>query len=95
MYAIRSYYVTLELPPDFADRDGRRLVNASAFPLHVPLADLPPLLKFPAATFGIVELAPDAALPLTVRHVEPEFASGDAPLPANAGEVRLLSYNFV
>ncbi|KPK08056.1 MAG: hypothetical protein AMJ64_04595, partial [Betaproteobacteria bacterium SG8_39] len=48
--------LTLELPADFADLDGRRLVNADAFPLRVPLADLPPLLKFPAATFGIVEL---------------------------------------
>jgi len=82
--------LTLELPADFADLEGRRLVNASAFPLRVPLADSPPLLKFPAATFGIVELAPDAALPLTVRHIEPEFASGDGAVPANAGEVRVL-----
>ncbi len=82
--------LTLELPPGFADLDGRRLVNADAFPLRVPLADLPPLLKFPSATFGIVELAEDAALPLTVRHIEPAFASGAGDLPAAAGEVRLL-----
>jgi len=82
--------LTLELPRDFADRDGRRLVNAGAFPLRVSLADLPPLLKFPAAIFGIVELAPDAALPLTLRHIEPEFAAGEGAPPANAGELRLL-----
>jgi len=82
--------LTIELPPAFADLDGRRLVNAAAFPLRVSLADLPPLLKFPSATFGIVELAKDAALPLTVRHIEPAFAGGEGALPANAGEIRLL-----
>jgi len=82
--------LTIELPPDFADVDGRRLVNAGMFPLRLSLADLPPLLKFPAATFGIVELAKDAALPLTVRHIEPAFVGGEGALPANAGEIRLL-----
>jgi uncharacterized protein YfaS (alpha-2-macroglobulin family) len=82
--------VTIELPADFADADARRLVNAEAFPLRVALADLPPLLKFPAATFGIVELAQDAALPVTLRHVEPAFTPGEGALPANAGEIRVL-----
>ena len=82
--------LAIELPADFADAEGRRLVNADSFPLRVALADLPPLLKFPAATFGIVELAKDAALPLTVRHVEPEFFAGNGALPENAGEVRVL-----
>jgi len=82
--------LVLDLPPDFADRDGRRLANARAFPLRVQLGDLPPLLKFPAATFGIVELAKDAALPVTVRHIEPAFASSTDAKDANAGEIRVL-----
>ena len=62
--------VRIELPPDFADDSGRRLENANQFPLATRTAEAPPLAKFPAATFGILELNADPVLPLTVRHIE-------------------------
>ncbi|MDN0085308.1 MG2 domain-containing protein [Crenobacter sp. SG2305] len=61
---------TLSLPKDFKDEIGRSLTNASRFPLTIPLADFPPLAKFAAAPFGIIEAGSDAALPITLRGVE-------------------------
>ncbi|EJM99807.1 Ig-like domain-containing alpha-2-macroglobulin family protein [Herbaspirillum sp. YR522] len=61
---------TLHLPAGFKDEDGRVLANASAFPLKSAMADFPPLAKFPAAPFGIIELNADPALPVTLRRVE-------------------------
>jgi uncharacterized protein YfaS (alpha-2-macroglobulin family) len=58
------------LPKDFKDETGRTLVNAAAFPLKIKMADAPPLAKFAAAPFGIVEWTQEAAVPITVRHVE-------------------------
>ncbi|HYP34411.1 MAG TPA: MG2 domain-containing protein, partial [Burkholderiaceae bacterium] len=60
----------IELPPDFADDSGRKLENADQFPLKTRTAEAPPLAKFPAATFGILELDADPVLPLTVRKIE-------------------------
>jgi uncharacterized protein YfaS (alpha-2-macroglobulin family) len=68
----------LVLPQDFQDASGRALRNASSFPLAVATADLPPLAKFAAAPFGIVERfaegppseRPPALLPVTLRNVE-------------------------
>jgi len=60
----------IELPAGFADDAGRALDNAAEFPLKTRTAGAPPLAKFPAATFGILELNADPMLPLTVRHVE-------------------------
>ncbi|TWO68991.1 alpha-2-macroglobulin [Caenimonas sedimenti] len=66
---------TVELPPDFKDASGRPLRNADNFPLKVSTAAMPPLAKFAAAPFGIVErfAEPDSGplLPITVRNVEP------------------------
>jgi len=58
------------LPPDFADDAGRKLENAEQFPLATRTSDAPPLAKFPAATFGILELNAEPVLPLTVRKIE-------------------------
>ncbi len=65
---------TLDLPKDFKDASGRLLRNADSFPLKVATGAMPPLAKFAAAPFGIVErlAEPDgvALLPVTLRNVE-------------------------
>jgi hypothetical protein len=63
----------VELPPDLTDDAGRAPVNRSQFPLTVKTAEFPPLAKF-AARFSIVEWGRDAALPVTVRRLEPELS---------------------
>lgn len=64
----------IELPRDFRDASGRSLRNADNFPLAVATGPMPPLAKFAAAPFGIVEryAEPDgtALLPVTLRNVE-------------------------
>ena len=62
--------VRIELPADFADDSGRKLDNAAQFPLATRTSDAPPLARFPAATFGILELNAEPMLPLTVRKIE-------------------------
>ena len=66
---------TLELPSGFKDASGRSLANAQSFPLKVATGAMPPLAKFAAAPFGVVERfaeGPDgpALLPVTLRRVE-------------------------
>ncbi|MEY4907068.1 MAG: hypothetical protein RL260_786, partial [Pseudomonadota bacterium] len=64
------YQITL--PKDFRDASGRGLANASAFPLQTATGGMPPLAKFAAAPFGVVELgtaAEPGMLPITVRRV--------------------------
>lgn len=65
----------IELPRHFQDASGRALRNADNFPLAVATGVMPPLAKFAAAPFGIVErfAEPDgvALLPVTLRNVEP------------------------
>ena len=66
---------TLTLPKNFADAAGRTLANADSFPLQVKTGAMPPLAKFAAAPFGILERfaeGPDgpALLPVTLRKVE-------------------------
>ncbi|WP_428420195.1 alpha-2-macroglobulin family protein [Methylibium sp.] len=74
----------IELPPGLKDDAGRPLANASLFPLAVATGDAPPIAKFAAAPFGVVELMGDATLPLTLRHVQ-----GDLRPAAAGGQVRL------
>ena len=68
----------LELPRGFADASGRAARNADKFPLKVATGQMPPLAKFSAAPFGIVErfAEPDgvALLPVTLRNVEPSLS---------------------
>jgi uncharacterized protein YfaS (alpha-2-macroglobulin family) len=46
---------TLALPKDLKDLSGRPLSNAASFPLATATGPLPPLAKFAAAPFGILE----------------------------------------
>ncbi len=69
---------TLSLPPDLRDDSGRLLANAASFPLKIATGPLPPLAKFAAAPFGVVERFAEgpegpALLPVTLRHVEPQL----------------------
>ncbi|WP_236943649.1 alpha-2-macroglobulin [Jeongeupia sp. USM3] len=68
---------TIKLPGDLVDDAGRKLTNASAFPLAFKTTDYPPLAKFAAAPFGIIELGDDAALPVTLRNVESDLKVGE------------------
>jgi uncharacterized protein YfaS (alpha-2-macroglobulin family) len=69
---------SLELPRDFKDASGRTLRNADSFPLKVATGAMPPLAKFAASPFGIVERYAEpntkpgdpALLPVTLRNVE-------------------------
>ncbi len=69
---------TLTLPNDFKDASGRALGNADNFPLKVATGAMPPLAKFAASPFGIVERFAEpgskpgdlALLPVTLRNVE-------------------------
>ncbi|WP_376779671.1 Ig-like domain-containing protein, partial [Diaphorobacter nitroreducens] len=93
---------TVELPADFRDAAGRAPRNAASFPLKVATGGMPPLAKFAAAPFGIVERFaegpaedhPPALLPVTLRKVEPALrVQGLQPAStpeAPAGRVRTL-----
>lgn len=61
----------VELPTDLVDDAGRAPVNRSQFPLTVKTAAFPPLAKF-ASRFSIVEAKGGAALPVTLRRLEPD-----------------------
>ena len=77
VFAEQAQY-QLELPAAFKDASGRLLGNATSFPLPVATGAMPPLAKFAASPFGIVErfAEPDAKpgdpalLPVTLRNVE-------------------------
>ncbi len=70
------YRVTL--PTGFADDAGRAPDNAAAFPLDVATGPMPPLAKFAASPFGVIErlAEPDGKtlMPVTVRKVESALA---------------------
>ena len=72
------------LPPDLRDASGRPLANARSFPLEVATAQAPPLAKFAAAPFGVVEWGPQAAVPVTLRRVQADLGPGAA-----GGQVRI------
>jgi uncharacterized protein YfaS (alpha-2-macroglobulin family) len=74
---------TLELPRELKDSAGRGLANAASFPLQVATGDAPPIAKFAAAPFGVIERG-DPLLPVTLRHVQ-----GDLRPAANGGQVRV------
>ena len=79
----------LTLPKDFRDASGRALANASAFPLQTATGGMPPLAKFAAAPFGVVELgtaAEPGMLPITVRHVH----EGSGPPPKARLNIKTL-----
>lgn len=74
----------LTLPGGLQDDAGRPLANASAFPLAVATGPMPPLAKFAGSSFGIVEAGPEAALPMTLRHVQADLAGA-----ASGGQLRV------
>ena len=81
----------IHLPAGLKDVHGRPLANAGSFPLQVATGDAPPIAKLAAAPFGVVESGPDAMLPLTLRHVQPDLApagaaGGSASAPAASGK---------
>jgi len=65
-----SASVRVSLPPGLRDADQRALTNASAFPMVSRIGAYPPLAKFAAAPFGIIELDEAPAMPLALRKVE-------------------------
>ena len=92
---------TLTLPKDFKDASDRPLRNADSFPMAVATGAMPPLAKFAAAPFGIVERFAEpgakpgdaALLPVTLRNVEADLqvsARASVAAPEPAGEVRSL-----
>ncbi len=66
--------LSIEVPADLKDASGRPLANADQFPLAVRTGVLPPLAKFAASPFGVVErfAEPDGQprVPVTLRRVE-------------------------
>ena len=66
---------TVELPAKFEDASGRALAAPDSFPLKVASGAMPPLAKFAASPFGVVERLAEpggvALMPVTVRRVEP------------------------
>ncbi len=67
------------LPKGFVDTSGRTLQNAASFPLATRTGGQPPLAKFAASSFGVVERFAEpgsstfALLPVTLRNVEPDL----------------------
>ena len=91
--------LTIEAPKDLKDESGRALSNADLFPIKLTTATLPPLAKFAAAPFGVVERfaevprgkSPDdypPLLPVTLRNVEADLPT--LAVRAQAGTVARL-----
>jgi len=80
---LESAAFTLSLPADLKDNAGRVLANAASFPLKVGTGAAPPIAKFAAAPFGVIEAA-DPVLPVTLRHVQSDLRSAAA-----GGQVRV------
>lgn len=75
----------LEMPSGIQDESGRPLSNAASFPLKVRTGAAPPLAKFAAAPFGIVEWEQSGAslVPLSLRHVQSDLQ------PKSGGHLRI------
>jgi len=84
---------TLELPKGFVDASGRPLRNADSFPLKVATGPMPPLAKFAAAPFGIVErfAEPESGplLPVTLRNVEAALAVRGLQVDAKVSDLNI------
>ncbi|MEO8024275.1 MG2 domain-containing protein, partial [Polaromonas sp.] len=88
---------TLELPRNFKDASDRTLRNADSFPLKVATGPMPPLAKFAASPFGIVERFAEpntkpgdpALLPVTLRNVEAALqVKGLAPAAGKVSDLQ-------
>lgn len=91
--------LTIEAPRNLQDDSGRPLANADLFPIRLTTAALPPLAKFAAAPFGVVERFADVPrgkspadypplLPVTLRNVEADLPA--TAVRAEAGTVARL-----
>lgn len=91
--------LAIEAPKDIKDESGRALSNADLFPIKLTTAALPPLAKFAAAPFGVVERFADVPrgkspndypplLPVTLRNVEADLPT--LAVRAEAGTVARL-----
>jgi uncharacterized protein YfaS (alpha-2-macroglobulin family) len=81
-----SSEASVVLPAGLKDLSGRPLSNQERFPLPVKFAAAPPLVKF-AATFGIIEAAEGANLPVTVRAIEPKLAGKLSQIPGQSVKI--------
>ncbi|MGZ8259550.1 MAG: MG2 domain-containing protein, partial [Caldimonas sp.] len=79
----------VEIPAALRDLAGRPLANASTFPLQVQTGSAPPIAKFAAAPFGVVERSAEAMLPVTLRHVQSELRPAPGASHAMGGQVRV------
>lgn len=90
---------SLVLPDGLTDDAGRSLGNAGQFPLALRTAEFPPLVKFAASPFGVIERFAEAPqggsdvdypplVPLTVRNVEMGLAA--STLNVDAGELNQM-----
>lgn len=75
---------SIELPKYVKDATGRTLANAASFPLKVVTGDAPPIAKFAAAPFGVIERHAESMLPVTLRHVQRDLKPAAA-----GGQVRV------
>ena len=86
---------TVTLPPKFEDASGRPLASPDSFPLKVATGLMPPLAKFAASPFGVVERLAEpggvALMPVTVRRVEPALQVQALTLGAVPGQVSDLN----
>lgn len=83
-----SSSLRIELPAALKDDAGRTLANADRFPLAVKTAGAPPLAKFAAAPFGVLELNAEPLLPVTLRQVEADLVvKGVQPAAAPVREL--------
>ncbi|MEP6739353.1 MAG: MG2 domain-containing protein, partial [Caldimonas sp.] len=76
---------SVEIPRELKDNAGRVLANAASFPLKVQTGSAPPIAKFAAAPFGVIERNADAMLPVTLRHVQGDLRASSA----GGGQVRV------
>ncbi|PND40341.1 alpha-2-macroglobulin [Paucibacter aquatile] len=86
---------SLQMPAGLKDMTGRPLANAASFPLQVATGASPPLAKFAAAPFGVIEREPGgkepALLPITMRHVQSDWGGGGAAQAPGEIRVKRLS----
>ena len=86
---------TIELPARFVDVSGRALAAPGSFPMKVATGAMPPLAKFAASPFGVVERLAEtdgvALMPVTVRRIEPALQAQALNLGATPGQVSDLS----
>lgn len=69
---------SIEIPSGFHDASARPLGEPGRFPMKVATGAMPPLAKFAASPFGVIERLAEpggaAMMPVTVRRVEPALA---------------------